>query len=356
MHPDRRALLGTLAVLAAAACFGTLGPLSRFAYDAGMTPLGFVTWRAGLGALVVLVLVAQRTSRGRPLVGLGGLSRRARASLLAAVVSGIVLNLAIFIAFGRITIALALLGFYTYPAMITVAITIRDRRRPDGFHLAALAMALVGMAVVVLGQVDPVAGVRFDLIGLALALVAAVCQTVFVLISRRGYAAVPTDEATLVVLGGGAVGYLAIALAAGDLAAVTAPFRSPDTLPYLLLGGILGAGVPSLLFLTGIRWIGGVRTGILAMFEPVTGTLLAAILLAEALQPIQVVGGALVLGAGVLLQRSPTPRLMAELPVAPPGPVSASAASAEPVAHAGPAAEAAAAVPAEPEVEPIPLM
>lgn len=350
MHPDRRALLGTLAVLTAAACFGTLGPLSRFAYDAGMTPLGFATWRAGLGALVVLALVAARTRRGRPLVGLGGLSRRARASLLVAVASGIVLNLAVFIAFGRITIALALLAFYTYPAMVTVAITIRDRRRPDGFHLVALAMALIGMAVVVLGQVDPVAGVRFDLIGLGLALLAAVSQTVFVLISRRGYAAVPTDEATLVVLGGGAVGYLAIALAVGDLAAVTAPFRSPDALPYLLLGGILGAGIPSLLFLTGIRWIGGVRTGILAMFEPVTGTLLAAILLAEALRPIQVVGGALVLGAGVLLQRSPTPRLVAELPVAPPGPAAEPAAHAEWTAHAEPAELI------EPEVEPIPLI
>lgn len=344
MHPDRRALLGTLAVLAAAACFGTLGPLSRFAYDAGLTPLGFVTWRAGLGALVVLGLVAARTLRGRPLVGLGVLSPRARASLLVAVVSGIVLNLAVFIAFGRITIALALLGFYTYPAMVTVAITIRDRRRPDGFHLVALAMALIGMAVVVLGQLDPVAGVTFDLIGLGLALLAAVSQTVFVLISRRGYAAVPTDEATLVVLGGGAVGYLLIAIAVGDLAAVTAPFRSPDALPYLLLGGILGAGIPSLLFLTGIRWIGGVRTGILAMFEPVTGTLLASIFLAEALRPIQIVGGALVLGAGVLLQRSPTPRLVAEPPVAPPGPGAETAADAHPTKLI------------EPEVEPIPLI
>jgi drug/metabolite transporter (DMT)-like permease len=341
MHPDRRALLGTFAVLSAAACFGTLGPLSRFAYDAGLTPLGFATWRAGLGALVIVCLVAARTLRGRPLVGLGGLSRRARASLLVAVLSGIVLNLAVFIAFGRITIALALLGFYTYPAMVTVAITVRDRRRPDGFHLVALAMALIGMAVVVLGQVDPVAGVTFDLIGLGLALLAAVSQTVFVLISRRGYAALPTDEATLVVLGGGAVGYLLIALAAGDVAAVTAPFRNPDALPYLLLGGILGAGIPSLLFLTGIRWIGGVRTGILAMFEPVTGTLLAAIFLAEALRPIQIVGGALVLGAGVLLQRSPAPRPAAELPVAGHEPASPPTRLAE--------------LP-EPETEPIPLV
>lgn len=305
MHPDRRALLGTLAVLIAAAGFGTLGPLSRLAYDAGLTPLGFTAWRAGLGALVVGGLVVLRTTRGRPPVGLRGLSRRARASLGVAVACGIVVNLAIFIAFGRITVALALLGFYTYPALVTLAVVIRERRRPDGVQLTALAMAVVGMAVVVLGQLDPAAGVRFELVGLGLALLAAAAQTLFILVSRRGYAAIPTDEATLAILGGGAIGYLVIAVVIGDLGALTAPFSTPAGWPFLLLAGTVGAGIPSLLFLTAIRWIGGVRTGILAMFEPVTGTLLAAVLLGETLRPVQVLGGALILGAGVLLQRSP---------------------------------------------------
>ena len=60
------------------------------------------------------------TLRGRPFVGLGAVSTRARLALLAATISGVVLNLAIFVAFGRITVALALLGFYTYPALVTV--------------------------------------------------------------------------------------------------------------------------------------------------------------------------------------------------------------------------------------------
>lgn len=308
MQPDRRPLFGTLAVLVAAACFGTLGPLSRLAYEAGMTPLGFVTWRAAVGAVVVGGLVLARMRRGRPYVGLRRVGGRARMALIIVVVSGIVLNLAIFTAFDRITVALAVLGFYTYPAMVTAAITMRERRRPDAIHLGALVMALVGMAVVVLGQLDPSAGVRFDSVGFGLALVAAVAQTVFVLVSRRGFVAVPTDEATLAVLGGGALGFLLLAIGLGDAAAVLKPFGTPAVWPYLLFGGLVGAGIPSLLFLTGVRRIGGVRTGILAMFEPVTATVLAALILGEALRPIQVLGGALVLGAGVLLQRSPMPR------------------------------------------------
>lgn len=258
-----------------------------------------------VGGLVIL-----RRARGRPLVGLRGLPRRAQTSLLVAVLCGIVVNLAIFVAFGRITVALALLGFYTYPALVTLAIAVRERRRPAGGQLAALAMAVVGMTIVVLGQLDPAAGMRFELLGLGLALLAAGSQTVFILVSRRGYAAIPTDEATLAILVGGAVGSLVVALAIGDPGALTAPFRAPAVWPFLLLAGTVGAGIPSLLFLTAVRWIGGVRTGILAMFEPVVGTILAAVLLGEALRPVQALGGALILGAGVLLQRSRAPGIV----------------------------------------------
>jgi drug/metabolite transporter, DME family len=303
----RRAMLGTLAVVVAASLFGILGPVSRLAGDrAGVETIAFVTWRALLGAVVVGFLLAVRTSRGQPLVGVRAMSLRARSSLLVAVVSGIILNLAVFVAFARITVALALLGFYTYPALVTLAVVLIERRRPDRIQLAALGMATAGMAIVVLGGVDPASGLTFDLLGLVLALVAAVAQTVFVLVSRHGYAAVPIDQASFVVLAGGGLGFLAIALLTGTGAAIVSPLSNPIAWPYLVAGGVLGAGIPTTLFLLGIRWIGGVRSGILALLEPVVGALLAALLLNESLRPIQLLGGALVLSAAFLLQRTPS--------------------------------------------------
>lgn len=298
-------MLGTLAVVVAAALFGTLGPVSRLASDrAGVETIAFVTWRALLGAIVVGCLLAARRLRGGSVVGIGAMSVRARVSLLAATASGLVLNLAIFVAFGRITVALALLGFYTYPALITLAVVVIERRRPNRVQLAAVAMATVGMAVVVLGGVDPATGLTFDLLGLVLALVAAVAQTVFVLVSRHGFPAVPIDQASFVVLGGGFLGFVAIALLTGGGAAVVGPLSNPIAWPYLIAGGVLGAGIPTTLFLLGIRWIGGVRSGILALLEPVVGALLAALMLDESLRPIQLLGGALVLAAAFLLQRA----------------------------------------------------
>jgi hypothetical protein len=53
-------LVGAGLVALAAACFGTLGPLSRFAGDAGVDSLSLVTWRAAIGAGVVTLYITYR--------------------------------------------------------------------------------------------------------------------------------------------------------------------------------------------------------------------------------------------------------------------------------------------------------
>ncbi len=300
----RHSNLGSLSVIVAASLFGVLGPLSRLAEeDTGLTTVGLVSWRALFGALMVAVVIGLRVVRGRAVVGWGVLSVRGRVSLAVVTVAAVILNLAIFSAFQRVTIALALLVFYTYPALVTLVVVVIERRRPDRVQLTALAMASVGMVIVVVGGIDPATGLTVDLGGLLLAFVAATAQVVFILVSRRGYAALPTDEGAFAVLAGGFLGFVAFALVSGQGSDLGQPFTDPSAWPWLLVAGIFGAGIPTTLFLVGIRWIGGVRAGILALFEPVVGTLLAAALLAETLRPIQFVGGALVLIAAVLLQR-----------------------------------------------------
>jgi DME family drug/metabolite transporter len=306
MSEARRRVLGTFAIVIAATCFGTLGPLSRLAYDRGMTALGFATWRALFGAILLTVVLAALVARGRPLVRLTGLRRGTLGALALAAAAGIILNLAVFIAFGRITVALALLAFYTYPAMVTVVAIAIERRRPDRIELLALALALGGMILVVAGQLEPGAGLVVDGIGLGLALLAAVAQTVYIT-SSRGYAAVPTEQAATILLWVATIGFVLIAAISGSLDSISEPFRNPAAWPFLLVAGLLGAGFPSLLFLIAIRLIGPVRTGILAMLEPVTGTILAALILGETLGPIQLFGGVLVIAAGVILQRAPSP-------------------------------------------------
>lgn len=304
----QRPIVGVLIVLTAAALFGTLGPLSRFAYDAGMEPLAFVTWRGAGGFLATAAFVAWRINRrGRRLTRWSALDGQARASLAAAAALGFALNLCMFIAFDRITVALALLGFYTYPVLVAVANVALGREPLDRARVAALALAVTGMVLVVAGQLDPASGLRVDALGVGLALGAAASQAVFVLVSRRGYRAVPADQAMAVVLAVTVVCGAVVALATGAGATLAEPLRSPAVLPLLAFTGLFAAAIPSMLFLLGIRRVGGTVAGILMLFEPVVGVGLAAWLLAEGVTPVQVLGGLAILAAAVILQRSTQP-------------------------------------------------
>ncbi len=273
-----------------------------------MEPLAFVVWRGGIGMLGTALFALWRVRRGQDrLIGLRDLDRGARTTLLLAALMGFSLNLAMFIAFDLATVALVLLGFYTYPVMVAVVNVALGREALDRPRLVALALAVAGMIAVVASQLDPAAGIRFDAVGFGLALWAAVSQAIFVLISKTGYQTVPAPQAMSVILGTTVVLGFVIAMLGGPAGALAFPLREPSILPLLTFTGLFGAAIPSILFLTGIRLIGGTRAGILMLFEPVVGVALAALLLGEGLAAIQVGGGIAILAAALILQRTSVP-------------------------------------------------
>jgi len=302
---DRSLLVGSLICVLAASGFGLLGPLARWAYDAGFDPFSFVAWRASFGLVVVFLVVAWRRTRGGALVNPLDLPGSDRLGLAAAALAGLSLNMAMFFAFGLAPIAIVLLAFYTYPAMVAVVALALGHERLDGNRLVALALALGGMVLVVAGGLDPAASVAIEPVGIGLALLAACFQTLFVTVSRGRFATVPAEQVIGWVLIVTAVVSLAVAAATGGHPA--AGFAGPTPLLLAAVAGVLGAGIPSILFLVGIRTIGGTRAGILMLFEPVVGVTLAALLLHEGLVPIQVVGGGAILAAAALLQRGAKP-------------------------------------------------
>jgi drug/metabolite transporter (DMT)-like permease len=90
---------------------------------------------------------------------------------------------------------------------------------------------------------------------------------------------------------------------------VLAPVTDPGHTGLLLLveGALAGAAAP-LLFLAGLRRIGATQTAVLSLCEPLAATLLAAVMLGQLLAPSQLLGGALLLGAGIAVQTVPARR------------------------------------------------
>jgi drug/metabolite transporter (DMT)-like permease len=300
-------LRGSLFALTAASLFAMLGPLSRFAAEAGLDGTAFVAWRAGIGAAALAVIIAATGRLAVSRAGFRDLDRGGRVALGTAAATGIVVNVCIFLAFGRITIALALMLFYTYPALVAAVGVLLGRDRLTPPKLLALVLATAGVVAVLAGALLATDDVDLDVIGVLLGLGAAASQTVFVTVSRSGYAVVPPAAATFAILATTAVATAVMTLLIGGGSALAAPFVSPEPWPYALMAGVLGAALPSALFITAIQRIGGTRTGILMLWEPVVGVALAALLLGEPLLPLQVVGGALVVGAALILQLASDP-------------------------------------------------
>ena len=302
--PDARSdRLGAGLVVLAAVCFGTLGPVSRLAFDAGVDALTLVLWRAVIGGLFVAgtALVLGRLGQvvARPL---GEIPLRHRFILVVAGLANALLNLAVLTAISRISIALALLVFYTYPALVALVATAFFGERLDAVRWVALGVSLFGLALVVLGAGD--VG-QLDLVGVGLAFIGALCQVVYSLSARHGFPSVPSPKAAGATFSVAAATYLLVAILIGQAGELGSPLASSSALAPVVFAGIIGAGIATMAWIIGIRILGAPRAAIISTLEPVVGVALAALFLAEIPTPLQVAGGACIVGAAIVVQRRP---------------------------------------------------
>lgn len=308
----RAQLIGTLLVLTSAVGFGVAGTISRLAFDEGMSTIGFITWRAGLGAIAVAALLVPLVALGRTVLPRRRqVARRDRVALVIVTTIAAIVNLTIFFAFSRVPIGVAMICFYTYPALVTLG-AVRFYGEPiDRRRAAALLLGFAGL-VMVLAPSLALAASQLDMLGVGLALVASVLQAINILIIGRGFGAIPTAITAFALNAVAAVIYVGVALVLGPAAASLA-VTGEHGIVFVVLAGTVTAAIPTLANIGGIRLIGSARTAILMMLEAVVGVTMAAIFLSERPEPIQVLGGAAVLISGAILQLpQPAQKVIAE--------------------------------------------
>jgi drug/metabolite transporter (DMT)-like permease len=291
--------------------FGTLGPLARFASDVGFTAVSFALWRATSSVIALVAFLALGVALGRvPTARLRDISRVEWLQLAAmgGFVAGTTISL--FFAFERTTIATALIVFYTFPAWVAIAAVPVFGEHLGARKAAAIALSGVGLVMLLAAPTNGEGGI--DLIGVALALIASLCQTGFALVGSGGFRSVPAlQSAALVRLFSAAIyGVLLVPLLIllGQGSTITDPVGSPDAWALILTAGIIGAAIPAVLIIAGYRRVGPTRGAVLMLVEPVTGAFLAALLLAEQPTPVQLAGGLLVLVGAGLVQMTPVSR------------------------------------------------
>jgi drug/metabolite transporter (DMT)-like permease len=142
--------------------------------------------------------------------------------------------------------------------------------------------------------------------------VASLCQTGFALVGAGGFRSVPPLQSAALLrlfsLGIYLVLLVPVLVIAGQGGTLVAPLESLDAWLLILAAGIVGAAIPAVLIIAGYRRLGPTRGAVLMLVEPVTGALLAMVLLSEQPTPVQLMGGSLVLMGAALVQLAPVSR------------------------------------------------
>lgn len=233
--------------------------------------------------------------------------RRARALLAAHALLDAANVLTFFAAMQHTTVAIAVLTHYLAPIIVALAAPLTESARTRGAVPAAV-VALGGLVIVLEPWRAPAAAAGDAALGAALGAASAACYAGNVLVVSRLAARVGA---------GRSMSYHAL-LAAAALAPLAIPSLGEvgaRQLGILATGAVaIGAG-SGVLFAIGLLRIGPARAAILTFVEPLVAVAIGALVWQEELRPLAAVGGALVLGAGAWVAR--TPRPVAVAPAAP---------------------------------------
>jgi drug/metabolite transporter, DME family len=288
---------GFLLVVLASLCWGTSGASGRIVAErTDLGPLDIAWHRMAIGAVVLLALHLLAGRRRRP-AGPVRLTRGTAVRLLLIGAGLAAYQLAYFAAVATAGVSIAtLVALGVAPLLIAVGGAVLGHGRPDGATLAALAVALVGLVLLV-GVSAGVGTGTAVVLGALMAVGSALGYAVVTLAGGGVPAGVPV---TLAGFAGGAVLLTPVALAVG-LRFTT----EPGALAVLLYLGIVPSALAYTLFFTGLRSVPGAVASIVTLLEPLTATVLATAFLGERLAPAALAGGLLVLAAvaGLYLRR-----------------------------------------------------
>ncbi len=283
---------GLVVAVIGSVSFGTSGAFIKPLLESGWSPSAAVTARVVVGGLVLLP-VALVSLRGR----WSALWRaRWRVSLMA-IVGVVVTQLFYFAAIQTIPVSTALLIELLAPLLLVGVVWAMSRRIPRALVLVGSVFAVGGLLLVI----GPGAVRAADPAGLTFAFLAMVgCAIYFVVAARPSDGLPPVAFAAFgLVLGGlvlgllGLTGLLPFTATLGDLplAGVELPWWVP-----LIIVAVVSTSIAYVAGITAAEALGSRLVSFVSLLEVVFAALFAWILLGEALTPLQLLGGALILG------------------------------------------------------------
>ncbi len=273
-------------ILLSSVGFGSLSTLTVLTSNAGLPLVPAMFWRYLLAALVLLVVLRHRITHitrvsAIRLLVVGGLGQ--------AVITYLSLRALDYLPVGPLAFL-----FYTYPAWVALISAVLGRERLTLVRFVSLAIAMIGIVVMV-GTPNATALSRF---GVLLALGTAFLYALYLPALNFVQEGVPAAVSTFYLITGVFIAFLVASLLNRGLV-------MPATMElwrYILFLSVVCTVIAFGTLVAGLRVLGPVRTSIIATIEPFFTTVLGVMLLGESMNRNTFIGGALIASAVILLQ------------------------------------------------------
>jgi len=282
---------GYLCVVGAAVLWASSGVAGKALFSGGVTPFELVQIRVTVSAVLLAVVFFLRDRRLFQI--------RAKDIPYFGLLGGVAMALVqitYFYAVSKIQVAAAILLQYLAPILVSFFAVCFWRERLTPTKFLSLLFSLTGCYLVVGGHDLDL--LRMNRVGIVSALASAVCFAAYTLLGEKGM----HRYTPWTVL------FYAFLFATLSWHIFYPPLhylRAGYTLGQwggMLYVSVMGTVLPFALFFMGINLIRSTRASITATLEPISAGLFAYLFLGEGLSPLQMVGGAMVVGAIVLLQ------------------------------------------------------
>jgi drug/metabolite transporter (DMT)-like permease len=283
--------MGYAFVVLAAVCWASGAAASKFLFASGITPFQLVQLRITTACAVLLAWLLVRRPRLLKIA-----PRDIPYFLLLGTLGMAAINITYLYAISRLNVAAALILEYLAPALIAAYTVIVRRERLSPWTALSIAAAIAGCYLVV--GAYSLSLLQLNLPGILSGLGAAAA---FAWWSVHGEYGMHRYDPWTVLFHALLVAAVEWNLLHPPLEAFLHPY-DPATWGWILFVAVVGAILPFGLYYEGISRIRATRASITSTVEPIVAGILSFAFLGEAMGPLQIAGGALVIGAIVLLQ------------------------------------------------------
>ncbi len=282
---------GYLCVITAALMWGSSGTTGKALFNGGMTPFELVQIRVTVSTVVlavVFVMFFRSLFRIRP-------KDLWYFLLLGGVIMALV-QVTYFIAISKIQVAAAIFLQYLAPVMIAFFSIVFWKECLTLTKFLALVLSLAGCYLIIGGYSLHL--LKMNQLGIIAGITSAFCFAVYTLVGEKGM----HRYSPWTVL------FYSLLFATITWHICYPPFqyfRSDFTFAQwglIFYVSIVGTLLPFGLFFVGVNYVRSTRASITATVEPISAGLFAYLFIGESLQPLQMAGGLMVVGAIAVLQ------------------------------------------------------